>query len=224
MAPTDWMKKMKLIDLTHPISEDMPVYPGTEPPVVVAGCTVAEHGFYERKISMYTHTGTHVDPPAHLLEDGKTLDDFSVDHFFGPAAVIDVSGTENRTIEVAELEPHLERIEGIDFLLIRTGWSRYWGTDRYFSGFPVLSLEAAGMVAELGLKGIGFDTISPDPVESKSLPVHRVLMAAELILIENLTHLEQLPEGPFHLSCFPLAFVDADGSPVRAVALVDQGA
>jgi kynurenine formamidase len=74
------------------------------------------------------------------------------------------------------------------------------------------------MVAGLGLKGVGFDAISPDPVDSTDLPVHRVLMNAEMVLIENLNGLERLPSSRFMFSCFPLAFTDADGSPVRAVA------
>jgi len=64
---------MLLIDLTHPISEDMPVYPGTEPPVIVAGCTVAEDGFLERKITLWSHIGTHVAAPAQGLGDGRAL-------------------------------------------------------------------------------------------------------------------------------------------------------
>jgi kynurenine formamidase len=213
---------MTPIDLTHPISNDMPVYPGTEPPVIVTGCTVAEDGFFEKKITMYSHTGTHIDAPAHLLEDGKTLDAFPVDQYFGPALVLDVSEDDSGIIGLDKLEPHLHDIAGVDFLLIRTGWDRYWGTERYFASYPVLSIEAAETLTGLGLKGIGFDAISPDPTDSTELPVHRVLMNAELIIIENLTGLERLPADPFLFSCLPLAFEDADGSPVRAVAYLDQ--
>jgi kynurenine formamidase len=209
-----------LIDLSHPISEEMPVYPGTEPPVIVTGCTVAEDGFLEKKITLYSHTGTHIDAPAHLIADGRTLDAFPVDRFFGPAMVLDASDAENGIIGLEVIEPRLEELEKVDFVLIRTGWSRHWGTDRYFSGFPVLSTEAAETLAGLGLKGIGFDAISPDPVGSEDLPMHRILMAAEMILIENLKDLDLLPPGPFLFSCLPLAFEDADGSPVRAVAIL----
>ena len=91
---------MNLIDLTHPISEDMPVYPGTEPPVIVTGCTVAEDGFFEKKITLFSHTGTHIDAPAHLLEDGRTLDYFPVDRYVGPAIVLDCSETGRGVIGV----------------------------------------------------------------------------------------------------------------------------
>lgn len=220
VTTTNWTTRMKPIDLSHPISQEMPVYPGTEPPVIITGCTVAEDGFLEKKITLYSHTGTHVDAPAHLILNGKTLDAFPVDRFFGSALVLDASETDCGIIGAETLEPLLEDIARVDFALIRTGWSRYWGRDRYFSEYPILSIEAAETLAGLGLNGVGFDTISPDPVESTDLPIHRVLMAADMIIIENLTGLEVLPGGPISFSCFPLAFVNADGSPVRAVAYI----
>lgn len=210
-----------VVDLSHPIFEDMPVYPGTAAPEIVTECTVADDGFVERKITFFSHTGTHVDAPAHLIENGRTLDGYPVGRFCGSAVVVDVAGAVGRTIEAADLDVRLKGIEGIDFVLLRTGWSRYWRSDRYFSGYPVLGIDAATRLAGLGLKGVGFDTISPDAIESTDLPVHRALLGADLIIIENLTGLELLPAGEFHFSCLPLAIVDADGSPVRAIALID---
>ena len=72
---------MKISDLTYPITQDMPVYPGTEQPLIVTGCSIEETGFLEKKITMYSHTGTHVDAPAHLLKEGKTLDMLPLNHF-----------------------------------------------------------------------------------------------------------------------------------------------
>ena len=210
--------RMTVIDLTHPISQDMPVYPGTDPPVIVTGCTVAEDGFLERKITLFSHTGTHIDAPAHLIEGGRSLDAFPVDHYYGPAVVVEATGEGSGTIGMSCLQPRLEDIARADFLLIRTAWSRFWGTDRYLSGYPVLSLDAAETLAGLGLKGVGLDAISADPIDSRGLPVHLALLRAEILIIENLTGLELLPESPFMFSCLPLAFQDADGSPVRAVA------
>ena len=80
---------MKVIDLTHVISEDMPVYPGTEPPKLEPANTYEKDGFKETLMSMYTHTGTHMDPPAHLFADRTTLDQFPVSQFVGKALVID---------------------------------------------------------------------------------------------------------------------------------------
>jgi kynurenine formamidase len=82
---------MKITDLTHVISPNMPVFPGTEPPVFAKGNTLKEHGFREAKITMYSHTGTHIDAPAHLLQDGASLDSLDINHFIGPAAILDFS-------------------------------------------------------------------------------------------------------------------------------------
>lgn len=82
---------MRVIDLTHTISENMPVYPGTEPPVLAGANTYEKDGFKETKLTMYTHTGTHMDPPAHLFSGRTTLDAFPASQFIGKALVIECS-------------------------------------------------------------------------------------------------------------------------------------
>lgn len=210
---------MQIVDLTQTISPEMPVYPGTEPPVFSIGCSLAVDGFVEKKLTLFSHTGTHMDAPAHLLPGGKTLDQFPAGQFVGPAWCLDFSGHKGAVIEVAELESYQRQLEQVEFCLIRTGWSRYWGNPQYYAGFPVLSVAAAQWLRRLNLKGIGFDAISADPVESQDLPVHRILLGKGLVLIENLTQLDQLPNQQLLFSCLPLKLAEADGSPVRAVAI-----
>lgn len=209
-------------DLTHPIGPQMPVYPGTEPPVLHRAHTVERHGFAETSIHMWSHTGTHVDAPAHMVAGAPTLDQLGVDRFVGRACVIDVSGAAGGEIGAPDLERHAELVAGCDFVLLRTGWSRYWGEDRYFSGFPVLSAAATRWLIDRGLKGIGLDAISVDPVGAARFANHLDCFGAGLILIENLAGLDALAGRRFTLSCLPLALPDADGSPVRAVALLDE--
>lgn len=209
---------MKLIDLTHPIAPNMPVYPGTESPVFVTGCSLEEAGFREKKITLYSHTGTHIDAPAHLLQDHNTLDMLALDHFFGSALLLDVSTVTSKTIGLQELEPYQDTIGQVQFLLLHTGWSRYWGAEKYFINYPVLSLEAANWLCCFDIKGFGLDTISADTADTKEYPVHKALLRHNIIIIENLTNLANLPDNQFQFSCFPLNFTDADGSPVRAVA------
>lgn len=213
----------KWIDLTHPISPGMPVYPGTEPPVLAQGCTIDAHGFAEKKITMYSHTGTHIDAPAHMLKQGSTLDQLPIDHFCGTARVWEWERRSRPVISPSDLEPDLHDIREVDFLLLYTGWSRHWGTEAYFSNYPVLSPEAAEWISSTGLKGLGVDAISVDPADTDTHPVHKALLNREMILIENLTNLEELPGSPFFFSCFPLKIEEADGSPVRAVAWVEDG-
>ena len=80
---------MRVIDLTHTIKEDMPVYPGTDTPKLIPANSYEKDGFRETLLQMYSHTGTHMDPPAHLYAGRTTLDRFPTEQFIGKALVID---------------------------------------------------------------------------------------------------------------------------------------
>ncbi|WP_432735954.1 cyclase family protein [Maridesulfovibrio sp. FT414] len=212
-----------IIDLSHTITEEMPVYPGTAQPVISAVATHATHGFLEHRINLATHTGTHIDAPAHMIEGAATLDMLDPEMFIGPAIVIDCS-TACKTghsceIGIDELAPFETEIAEHDFILLNTGWHLHWGTPEYFLGYPVLSPEAARWLADFDLKGIGIDVISVDPADTADYPAHMILLGQGMIIIENLTNLHALPQAGFILSCLPLKFRDSDGSPVRAVAI-----
>lgn len=198
----------------------MPVYPGTEPPRISQATTIRDEGFAEKLITMFSHTGTHIDAPAHMVEGAATLDALPAAHFVGRAAVVDLRGLQGGSIGKTELARHEGMIAGSDFLLLMTGWSDRWGKKGYFSAFPVLSREAAQWLAGLGLKGIGVDAISVDPVDTRDFPNHGVLFAANMVIVENLRSLEELPSEGFLFCCAPLAIEDADGSPVRALAIL----
>lgn len=208
---------MKIVDLTHVISPSMTVYPGTAAPRLSADTTIERDGFRETRLDLASHTGTHMDAPAHLLADGDTLDRLPVARFVGSAVVVDATGP---VLERAALAAREEELLQASFLIVRTGWSRHWGTPAYFDGYPVLSADAARLVASCGLSGVGVDAISVDPVGDRELPVHRVLLGAGLVIVENLTGLEALPSTGFTFQALPLAFADADGAPVRAIALL----
>jgi len=211
---------MRIVDLSHTVSPNMPVYPGTEQPIFITGCSIEEAGFLEKKITMYSHTGTHIDAPAHLIKDANTLDLLGIEHFHGSTLMLNFENDKSKKIDVSSLEPYGKEIETIDFLLIHTGWSKYWGTEKYFSGYPALTSEAANWLSKFQLKGLGLDTISADVSETADYPVHKTLLKKNIIIIENLINLLALPGFIFSFSCFPIKFEDADGSPVRAVAYV----
>lgn len=213
-------QEVKIVDLSHRVHSEMPVYPGTEPPRFVTACTLEKEGFVEQKITLFSHTGTHVDAPAHMLQDGKTLDMLPVSHFVGTSSVIDVRNLGKETIEVSDLEPQGHLLERSEFVLIHTGWSRYWGTQMYFHGFPVFSDTAAKWMTGFKLKGVGVDAISVDKVGVNVSRIHEILLRHEIIITENLTHLEALPSSDFIYCCLPLYTREADGSPVRAVAIL----
>ena len=211
---------MKVIDLSHPIARDMPVYPGTELPDFHPTATVEADGFAETRIAMTTHAGTHVDSPAHILVGGATLDRYPPEHFFGEACCLRVSGQPGGIIELAELKPHRALVRDSDFVLLATGWSRYWGTGRYYEGFPLLSAEAAEWLAGFTPRGIGTDTPSVDAVDSTDFPLHKIFLGRDILLVENLTNLAALPPVEFQFNCLPLKIGNAEASPVRAVGVV----
>lgn len=211
-------RRPAVLDLSHLITEAMPVYPGCIPPTIRLAHAIEPDGFAERQISIYTHTGTHIDAPAHMLAGGATLEQLGAAHFVGPACVLEVGGA--AAIETTLLEAHAQLIEGCDFVLFDTGWASRWGQPGYFEGFPVLTREAAHWLAQKGLKGVGFDAISADPVGAAEFTNHMILFRAGMISIENLTGLEPLIGKRFQFSCLPLKLEAADGCPVRAVAIL----
>jgi len=212
---------MKIIDLTHYISPDMPVYPGTEPPVFDPANTYEKDHFKETRISMFTHTGTHMDPPAHIIKGGKTLDEFDVSQFVGKAVVIECSElTAGQKITMEHINKCRDMADKAEFLLFNTGWDRYWGQDEYFGDFPCIDDEVAEYIISTEKKGVGLDTISLDPIAS--LRQHnKVLKKNSIVIIENLEKLELVKGGMFTFCALPLKHTDADGSPIRAIAIID---
>lgn len=210
---------MEVIDLTHIMNGDMPVFPGTEKPVFFQANTLEKDGFAETKFFMYSHTGTHIDAPAHMVAGTNSLDKLGAEHFIGKAVIIDCSSLGKLEIEAEDLAGYEERLREVDFIIIKTNWSSYWGSARYFDRFPFLTAEAAKWLTGFNLKGIGVDAISIDDMETKNFPVHNILFSNNMIVIENLTNLDSVKEEIFMLSCLPLKYEMADGSPVRAVAI-----
>lgn len=211
---------MKVIDLTHVITAQMPVYPGTEPPMLEPANTYEKDGFKETKLSMYTHTGTHMDPPAHLYPGRTTLDRFPPEQFIGKALVIDCrSLREGEPITMEHIARYGEKVDQADFLLFHLGWDKRWGSETYFGDYPCIDDEVLDKILRGSYKGIGFDVIGLDPIADGNLTRHKKLFKSkEIVNIENLCNLELCGDKLFWFSCFPLKIADSDGSPIRAVA------
>lgn len=210
---------MKLIDLSHPLSCHMPVYPGTPAPAAEPLYTMERHGFRETALRLTSHTGTHMDAPAHMLPHGKELDQYDASAFAGRGFVLDCWGQHAITKEM--LLRHEMAIRRCDWLLFYTGWDAYWGSERYFSGFPVLTAEAAELAAHLGLKGVGEDCISLDPCGDPSFPNHMTILGSGLLNVENLQGLGPLAGREFTFLALPLPLPHADGAPCRAAAILN---
>jgi arylformamidase len=210
----------KILDLTHLLHNEMPVYPGSEKPILQQIYHIREHGWAETKLSLHSHHGTHMDAPAHMIKGAKTLDQFEPDKFYGKAICIDCTSAKDDNIEIQHVNPYENVLETIDFVLLYTGWSEKWGTDGYFSGFPVLTKEACKWLSGFNLKGIGLDNISLDRIDTLDYANHNIILGKDMIIIENLKNLKYVGIQNFTFSCFPIKYPNADGSPIRAVAIL----
>ena len=175
-----------LIDMTHTITPEIPVYPGTPVPSLTPACTFTRDGFRETLLTFSSHTGTHMDAPAHLFQDGRTLDQMPMSQFSGRATVLDVS-QEGPVITEEFLRSNYEAIHCADYILFYTGWEDRWGTERFLEdAFPVPDEDAARYLVSRGLKGVGTDAISIDRMGDSKLPIHHILLKDSILSIENL--------------------------------------
>ena len=214
---------MKVIDLTHVMHSEMPVYPGTEKPQFIPANSYEKDGFKETLLHMYSHTGTHMDPPAHLFANRTTLDQFPPEQFIGKALVIDCRHlTEGEPITMDCLRKYGEKVSEADFLLFNLGWDTRWGTDEYFGDYPCVDDDVLDFIIRGNYKGIGFDVIGLDPISDIHLTRHKKLFReCDIVNIENLKDLDRCGENLFWFSCFPLRIDQSDGSPIRAIAWFD---
>ena len=209
-----------IIDLTHTITPDTFVYPGTPAPAFSSTRTITRDSARETLLQMGSHTGTHMDAPRHILPDGCGLDQLPVSQFCGRAVVLDVSDLAPGSVISADfLRAQNGTLRSADYALIYTGWEKKWGTEAFLTEpFPVLDEEAARYLVCCGLKGVGTDAISVDPMGSTTFPAHHVLLGGGLVIVENLCLKKLVGRTDLMFFALPLKFQDADGAPVRAVA------
>ena len=209
---------MKIIDLTHTLTGDIPVYPGDPPPRLTPCATIEERGFRQLSIEIGSHTGTHVDAPAHLLPGGITLDMYPLEAFIGPALVLDCRLSE----EQMRLALRIQSARRAQFVFFRTGHGALWGRPEYSTPWPTPPESILRLLVSRGIKGVGVDAMSVDPAGDSDLPNHRLLMEAGLLIFENLARLELLPMGIFTFVGTPLRLPRADGAPVRALGIAKE--
>ena len=221
---SDGFWKMKVVDLTHTIEENMPVYPGTEGPALLAANSYETDGFRETLLRLYSHTGTHMDAPAHLFAERTTLDVFPAEQFVGPALVIPCTDLcDGETVGMERIERVRKKADAADFLLFHFAWDLCWGSETYFNNYPVLSDEVVSYLITSRKKGVGLDVIGIDPVADESLRIDKNLfLETEIVVIENLKNLAEPGEDLFLFCALPLKFHNADGAPVRAIAILED--
>jgi kynurenine formamidase len=200
------------------------------------------------EFTMSTHTGTHVDSPSHVLEDGFDLDGYALSTFFGTGVVLDVTKGPKEPIEADDLERADVGVRSGDIVLLCTGWGRHFveePLDPYYLALnhPGLAVSGARWLVDRGVKAVGIDTysirgvtddaeIDADvirvgttteriPTRGRTEPVHQILLGNGVLICEQMTNLHEVVSRRCTISLFPLPFVGMDGAPVRAVAILD---
>ena len=210
---------MKVTDLSHIINTNMSTYTKDERLEVYDIASIEKDGYNEKLLRLCTHTGTHIDAASHMINKGKTIDEFKIDDFIGIATIIDVSNL--KKINIEDLICYRDKINNCDFVILKTNWAKYWGTEGYLQGFPSLTEEAAKWLCSFNVKGIGIDTISIDKFDSIDFEIHNIILSRGKIIIENLTNLGEVKEEEFTLVATPLKIEEGDASPVRAIAITN---
>jgi arylformamidase len=213
-----------LIDLSHPLQHGQCNFPNDPAIEVVPFHTVSSIGYNLSRLAMSSHHGTHLDAPYHFFDDGATLDGIPLERFYGPATLIDLAPggcLAPRTPLTLDLfQPHEGVLRKHAKVVYRTGWDRMFGRPEFFTECPSLSLEAARFLAGRGIGLLGMDTPTPSADWKEC---HHILLRTgiEIVIVEGLANLDRLPAS-FTLMAFPLNIAGRDGSPVRAVALVED--
>lgn len=213
-----------LIDLSHTIEHGLITYKGLPAPIICDYLSRENSKkFYEEgtefqigKIEMVSNTGTYIDCPFHRYEHGKDLSEVALESFANLDALV-ISFPFSETLEITE--EHLKKYQIRErAVLIHTGWDRYWNTEKYYENHPYLTKEAAVYLRDCGAKLVGIDSHNIDNTSGRSRPVHTTLLGAEILIVEHLCNLYQLPECGFTFSAIPPKFKGVGTFPVRAFA------
>jgi arylformamidase len=204
---------MILYDISVSISPSLPRYPG-DPPVRISPLPAPAEGepFCVTRLSFGSHTGTHIDAPAHLLADGMTVDEIPLTRLIGPSLVVDL------TAHDGEVDAGLLKklpLKGESRLLFHTRNSKLWEHPGFVEEYAALTPAAATYLVALGVQLVGIDYLSVEHSRSQG-EVHRILLEAGVVILEGL-NLTAVERGEYELICLPLKISGGDGAPCRAV-------
>jgi arylformamidase len=203
----------QFFDLTHTISQKMQVYPRDPQPKFEPHSTIKDDKVNVTRITVGSHTGTHVDAQSHFLSNGNSVESEPLSKFIGEATIIDVSVKEGGGggITAKDLNRYSDIVQRDDILLT------YTGTGDRRTNFTYLDISAARWIVNHKIKCIGIDTLSVEKYGSKDAPIHKLLLSEGIGIIENLDNLKQFVTKRMFLVCLPLPFEGIDGSPARAI-------
>ncbi|MBS7635708.1 cyclase family protein [Candidatus Bathyarchaeota archaeon] len=232
------LKGYKIIDLSHQLFNDMPSYPSL-PKFRISQLKVVDRNGSNVSIitSMHTHMGTHIDLPLHVFPGSRSLDEYSLEDLSGEGVVIDLTyKKEGGEIDEEDLIKYRSHIKRGNMLFLFTGWSKKRGlTSTYMFEWPYLNEEAARFLVKRGIKILGTDGLSvgslggkavgSEPASvSSSRRVHRTLLGAGILLVEEVANLDKILMGKNVAKAFfiiaPLSIKGVEASPCRVISLV----
>ena len=201
------------IDLSQPLENGMTYFPGDpQPRILPADATPP---WRVTQLSIGTHLGTHIDAALHFIPHGKTISEYPPERFLLPGIVVPLLGrNDDEPIGPDAFADSLAALPTGGALLIHLGWDQYWKTGRYLR-HPYLLREAAQLLVEKGVSIVGIDALNVDSTVQETDHAHATLLGNDVLIVENLTRLQQLSPGVvFQFSFLPLALSGLDGSPI----------
>jgi kynurenine formamidase len=231
--------RLNVIDLTHVINAKTPDFFGDKDVYRFSHTTsVRKDGYSTGAFQTPEHFGTHIDAPVHFVQGAPTVDGIPATRLVLPAVVIDVRKQVEKNPDflltfpmVQEWENQHGNIPSNAAVLLLSGWAQYWDSEKQYRNpdakqqmhFPGYSPEAAKyLIEERNAVALGIDTLSIDPGQSQTYPVHKIAGRHNVFLIENLNNLDKLPNRGILLFCGPLALEGGSGCPARVLAIVDR--
>jgi len=217
-----------LVDLSHPIRHGLVTYPGLPGPEIsehlsrASGAYAPGVSFQIGRITLVGNTGTYLDSPWHRYADGVDLSSLPLERLVElEGLVLRATATGRRGIEVRDLAPLAVRGQAV---LLHTGWDVHFGTPRYARDAPFLTDAGAAWLVEQGAALVGIDSLNIDDAGDGARPAHSRLLAAGIPIVEHLRGLEQLPPSGFRFSAAPPRIEGFASFPVRAYAVIEDGA
>ncbi len=204
----------------------MPHGKSVPPPRIKRIKSIEEDGMSVHEYSFTTHMGTHVDAPIHMVLNGDAIDDISLERFCGQGNYISLRKKSFEAITVSDLKSaNVIKPDGV--LIINTGWYEKFGADDYFE-HPYLTEDSAEWLVYRRIKMLIMDTVTPDVPRlirkpGYTAPVHRKLLGSNILIVENAANLGLLEHRRnFMVFAMPIKIADADGSPCRVFALINE--
>lgn len=223
------MNDFKIIDVCHTIHDGMITYKGLPPPVISDHLSrESSRAFYASgtefhigKIEMVANTGTYLDSPFHRYPEGKDLSELDLRSLANlEGIVVRCNGASERAITPAAFENLDLKNKAV---LFHTGWDMRWRTENYSDGtHPFLTAEGAECLTEAGAALVGIDSYNIDGTAAGRRPVHSILLAHDIPIVEHLCGLNELPDSGFRFFAVPVKVKGFGTFPVRAFAIVPK--